>query len=78
MGNPVAMERIELSRRTVRVWNSVRCPAGNRAVGTGGAPGITCVLGQAQSLKKARSLVLAYRNSPNVEDSPQIIEGMVE
>jgi cyclic beta-1,2-glucan synthetase len=67
MGNPVAMERTGLSHRTgagldpcAALQTTVRLAPGDRME-------ITCLLGQAQSLEKARALVLAYRESPAVE-----------
>jgi cyclic beta-1,2-glucan synthetase len=67
MGNPVAMERKGLSRRTgagldpcAALQTTIRLAPGERME-------ITCLLGQAQSLKQARALVSAYRESPAVE-----------
>jgi cyclic beta-1,2-glucan synthetase len=67
MGYPAAMERTGLSRRTgagldpcAALQTSLRLEPGERME-------ITCMLGQAQSLKEARAFVLAYRHSTVVE-----------
>ncbi len=67
MGNPAAMERAGLSRRTGAGLDP--CAALQTAVRL--APGeeteITFVLGQAESLKRARALILEYRDSTVVK-----------
>ncbi len=67
MRNPAAMERKGLSRRTgagldpcAGLQTTVRLAPGERVE-------ITCLLGQAQSLKEAQGLVSAYRNSAAVK-----------
>ena len=67
MGNPVAMERTRLSRRTgagldpcAALQVAVKLAPGERAE-------ITCMLGQAQSVEQVHALVLAYRKSPALE-----------
>ena len=66
MKNPAAMERTRLSGRTgagldpcAAIQTTLRLEPGEQIE-------ITCLLGQAQSLTKARALVLAYRDSPAV------------
>ena len=66
IANPAAMERIGLSRRSgsgldpcAAFQTMVRLAPGERVE-------ITCMLGQAGSVKQARALVLAYRNDPAV------------
>ncbi len=67
MVNPAAMERTGLSRRTgagldpcAALQTTVRLAPGENVE-------ITCVLGQAPSLNKARALVLAYRENTVVK-----------
>ena len=66
MSNPAAMERNGLSQRTgagldpcAAMRTSVRLAPGEQIE-------ITSMLGQAQSLKEARGLVMAYRDASNV------------
>jgi cyclic beta-1,2-glucan synthetase len=67
MRNPAAMERTELSGRIgagldpcAAIQSMVRLAPGERTA-------IMCLMGQAQSLEEAQSLVLTYRNSRVVE-----------
>ena len=67
MRNPAAMERSGLSRRTgagldpcAALQTTLRLAPGERTV-------ITCLLGQTQSLKQARSLILTYSDDVAVE-----------
>ena len=68
LGNPAAMERTGLSRRTgagldpcAALQVTVEMAPGERAE-------ITCMLGQAESVEEARKLVLTYREGLAVED----------
>ena len=69
MGNPAAMGRISLSRRTGAGLD----PCAGLQIGLELAPGeraeISCMLGQAPSLEQVHSLVLAYREEQAVETS---------
>src|SRR4030042_1205387 len=67
LGNPAAMERTRLSRRTGAGLDP--CAAGQVTLKL--APGeraeITCMLGQAQSVEQVHALELAYRGSLALE-----------
>lgn len=67
MGNPVAMERTGLSRRTGAGLDPCAALQTTLRLAPGERMEITCLLGQAQSLKEARALVLSYRDSSAVE-----------
>ena len=77
MKNPVAMERIRLSRRTGAGLD----PCTGLQVTLNLAPGeraeITCMLGQAPSLKQVHSLVLAYRDDQTLLSSAPADPGLV-
>ena len=66
MRNPAAMERTRLSRRTGAGLDPCAALQTTLRLAPGEQVEITCVLGQAQSLEEARTLVLAYRSSPAV------------
>ena len=67
MGSPVAMERTGLSRRTGAGLDPCAALQTTMHLEPGERIEITCMLGQAQSLKEARSLVLAYRHAGAVD-----------
>jgi cyclic beta-1,2-glucan synthetase len=67
MGNPAAMERTGLSRRIGAGLDPCAALQTTLRLAPGERMEITCLLGQAQSLKKARALVLSYRDSPAVK-----------
>jgi cyclic beta-1,2-glucan synthetase len=67
MGNPAAMERAGLSRRTGAGLDPCAALQTILRLGPGERMEITCMLGQAQSPEKVRALVLAYRNRLAVE-----------
>jgi cyclic beta-1,2-glucan glucanotransferase len=67
MRNPAAMERTGLSRRTGAGLDPCAALQTTLRLAPGERREITCMLGQAQSLKQARALVLAYRESPAVK-----------
>ena len=61
MGNPAAMERTGLSRRTGAGLDPCAALQTTLRLAPGERMEITCMLGQARSLEQARALVLAYR-----------------
>ncbi|MGA9121465.1 MAG: glucoamylase family protein [Bacteroidota bacterium] len=67
MANPAAMERIGLSRKTGAGLDPCAALQTIFRLAPGEQTEITCVLGQAHSLKEARALVLAYRDDPAVK-----------
>ena len=66
MGNPAAMERTGLCRRTGAGLDPCAALQTILRLAPGEQMEITCVLGQAQSLKEARALILAHRDDPAV------------
>ncbi|MFH1572757.1 MAG: glycosyl transferase, partial [Acidobacteriota bacterium] len=67
MGNPVAMEQIRLSRRAGAGLDPCAGLQVNLKLAPGEHTEITCMLGQAPSLKQVHELVLAYRDKQAVE-----------
>jgi cyclic beta-1,2-glucan synthetase len=67
MANPVAMERAGLSRRTGAGLDPCAAVQTTLRLAPGEQMEITCLLGQAVSLKTARALILAYRDGRAVE-----------
>ena len=63
MGNPAAMERIGLSRRTGAGLDPCAALQTTLRLAPGEQMEITCLIGQAASLTEARALVLTYRDS---------------
>ena len=63
MGNPAAMERTRLSRRTGAGLDPCAALQVTLKLAPGERTEITCMLGQAQSLEQVHALVLAYRDS---------------
>jgi cyclic beta-1,2-glucan synthetase len=66
MGNPAAMGRTGLSGRTGAGLDPCAALQATLRLAPGERREVTCLLGQADSLKKAQALVLAYRESPAV------------
>ncbi len=78
MGNPAAMERTGLSRRTGAGLDPCAALQTTLRLAPGEQMEITCMLGQAVSLKKARALVLAYRDSADGGGRTRANESVVE
>jgi cyclic beta-1,2-glucan synthetase len=62
MASPVAMDRVELSRRTGAGLDPCAAVQTTIQLAPHETMEVTCVLGQADTLEKAKSLVLAYRD----------------
>jgi cyclic beta-1,2-glucan synthetase len=67
MGNPAAMERVKLSRRTGAGLDPCAALQVPLTLAPGERTEITCMLGQASSLEQIHTLVAAYRQRPAVE-----------
>jgi len=66
MANPAAMGRAGLSRRTGAGLDPCAALQTHRRLAPGERVEVVCLLGQADSINKARALVLAYRDSLSV------------
>jgi len=67
LGNPAAMERMRLSRRTGAGFDPCAALQVTLELAPGESAEMTCMLGQAESVGKAQKLVLTYRESQAIE-----------
>lgn len=74
MRNPVAMERIGLSERTGAALDPCAGLQTTFLLAPDESIVITCMLGQAASMKQVHDLVLAHRNAKEVEDALRITQ----
>ena len=67
MGNPAAMERVRLSRRTGAGFDPCAALQVTIELAPGERSEITCMLGQAESVDEVHALVQTYRESSTLE-----------
>jgi cyclic beta-1,2-glucan synthetase len=67
LGNPAAMDRTRLSRRTGAGLDACAAVQATLKLAPGEQAEITCMLGQAQSVEQVHTLVLAYQDDLTVE-----------